>query len=546
MYTCHTQDRSLYKMKSGFEKGLLKALLNESDEIIKNINYKQNMPKKEILAQFKKRGFTFTEKEILEDYKKTYSINQTYLYYIKEKYQVSFDKLDDEYNRFNSDMIFYLLKRIIEENFVIDELPDPLYISETAQELYDGNDSKSTKIEKTYAIIKRALAFGKRNNKKKLYESFIQEGFDIAYFLELIYATLPSCKFKMDVIKRHMDILDELSKQYSESITEILSLKTHVLAAIVRTNDEVEIETYKNKLLKEYPKAPYQIYCAIISHLDANKNKQLCETYYTQCTSYKILNKDERRYSHTIHSRYDKFIHKTANVTKNASDKQQSYSSNTTHSKILLDEKVIVTYIKACVNLYGIVSEQEAIDIIYHYEHVKITRKELRKVFLKNFTNRTIVRNIHNMFYQSQIYDKDDVLLFYKDYKDKDFYLPEKREFLKYKSSQYYERTDDLEALSTYLLEHVKSKYSNFIHHILTNVVFSYQSSFDMSEIIEHIQSLDDGNYFNSIDHLNALLPYLIKIQNSTRLHSNRGFTPNESFQKNAIEKSQYIKTPFN
>lgn len=159
---------------------------------------------------------------------------------------------------------------------------------------------------------------------------------------------------------------------------------------------------------------------------------------------------------------------------------------------------------------------------------------------------REITPNDFEDFFLSTM-EKSPYRMLQMDAAEKPFYLPDKKEFLRYADEYYYETTPAEKELRRYINKKYRSNFAqvartvgistdecidDFLEELHDEVTDVGKCSFErdpqeLAEFIFHTMEGYDITY-NSIDAANELLGYAMKIANSVRLWSNHGNTPME------------------
>lgn len=210
-------------------------------------------------------------------------------------------------------------------------------------------------------------------------------------------------------------------------------------------------------------------------------------------------------------------------------------------SEYKVDAKLLKQYFQAFANLYGICTLQKAMQIINRQNPEQKLTKEQILGFVDNYVGEWRIVS-PDMVYSNvpvttpmhrEIVNK--VLIYYNDYdgyaavrshqSNKDYYIPEKWELLKYAQKEYYEET----------------QYTAAMAHLLDKKFHVSDWQRKLLEIILNLR-LDNYNIQNFIDTLDAEIPgfdiaqdaidVYTKLHNNTRLMANRGYTPDELSRK--------------
>lgn len=198
-----------------------------------------------------------------------------------------------------------------------------------------------------------------------------------------------------------------------------------------------------------------------------------------------------------------------------------------------MTDKKIVSYARAACNLYGIIHLRNLIQILKHYENESFTRTQLDVVMQKNISEHMIISYKNGFLFQKDVFEYlEDGIEMYKSEEQKPYYLPEKKEFLKYVSSCYYEKTTYTEKLSLYLHKKAKrSEYSyigidEYLKITMEQVMLAIQSNHDMATVMQSLLEFDID--INNQEELQEFGDILMEVFNHTRMIINHGHTPYE------------------
>lgn len=113
-----------------------------------------------------------------------------------------------------------------------------------------------------------------------------------------------------------------------------------------------------------------------------------------------------------------------------------------------------------------------------------------------------------------------------REQEDKPFYIPEKDILLKYQDNLYFEETKEYLALGAFLRERLKLKRADDVLDDLQ--MAAHMEDRDPQSVIWSVERLAGRGCFSSPDQIDAFFKYYFDMCNHTRLHANRGFTPDE------------------
>ena len=197
---------------------------------------------------------------------------------------------------------------------------------------------------------------------------------------------------------------------------------------------------------------------------------------------------------------------------------------------------ILNNYAIAAVSLYGVISKEDFVELFNSQNNRKIDILDVSTIL-----ESSIYTDSEYCFWDEYIVDasfEDDnfsnvkVLLALR--KGKSRYSPSKEELLNYSDPDFYERTSQINALESHLLELIpdRNEVLDIIDgiHDLTISEARFQTVFDLLD--------SHGVVFESTEKVNKTIKYIIDVQNNTRLWSNFGYTPNElSKLKNLLLK---------
>lgn len=187
---------------------------------------------------------------------------------------------------------------------------------------------------------------------------------------------------------------------------------------------------------------------------------------------------------------------------------------------------MIIDYIIALVNLYGIVHKDMIIEIYNMQNHDKVDKE----------TMQTIMKDKGQYLTENYVHIKDDyfvnmVIMALNTFdtelkvkKNKPYYIPEKQELLKYKSLGYFQVTEEYEILLSFLKKMFwrKAKAEDVCREIQINCQ-SFKGMENMPLLFQ-----DKRIRFKSSKQLDELMLLIKDLADNTRVWQNNGFTPNE------------------
>ncbi|HHY81647.1 MAG TPA: hypothetical protein GX505_03080 [Clostridiales bacterium] len=202
--------------------------------------------------------------------------------------------------------------------------------------------------------------------------------------------------------------------------------------------------------------------------------------------------------------------------------------------------KLLDSYARAAVNLYGVISRKDFVDIFNKHNSYKTTEEEiyilLLPLVLKDrwycFYKEYIV---HYLFFDS--FNHADYLL--KQQTDKPRYIPEKEEFLKY-INENYEDNDYWWNVRRFMFDVFGYSKNTLVGYEEIRSYITYGDGISELSFI-----LDSHNFiFDSEKQLQEFLTLIMNAKNNTRIWENKGHTPAEMHRILSKRNENIVKFP--
>ncbi|SFT22162.1 YecA family protein [Paenibacillus sp. BC26] len=203
--------------------------------------------------------------------------------------------------------------------------------------------------------------------------------------------------------------------------------------------------------------------------------------------------------------------------------------------------QLVLRYMEAAANLYGIIPMTKLIAIINDQNGINITEEKLLDIRL-SVSDKVLTWDIQRGFLFSDSLDGedlDDYEAFLENVKDKPYYIPAKEELLLYADIDYFEKTPQLEALKTYIMQDL-GKVEKLAEALVDDIQLACAMEEPLSVIMEEF---DQRKIRLNKKQLKEVAPLIINVHNHTRMWSNRGFTPDELSPKRA-QDSNVVQFP--
>lgn len=199
-------------------------------------------------------------------------------------------------------------------------------------------------------------------------------------------------------------------------------------------------------------------------------------------------------------------------------------------------------YAMACMNLYGIISQDDFVALFNSQNEKKTTIDEVFSSLLYHvavdagycFWEDYIVCDI----FEEDEFDGAQNLL--QQIQDKPRYIPQKEELLKYADEYYFERTKHVAALEKVLIQKTGIS-TKRAADIATELCLMCRDDAPLSELLQSVAG-QIGEFTETS--LNQIADALVSLKNNSRIWVNNGHTPEEilgMFKRGPVRKTQKV-----
>lgn len=192
---------------------------------------------------------------------------------------------------------------------------------------------------------------------------------------------------------------------------------------------------------------------------------------------------------------------------------------------------LIQEYIIALTNLYGVVSKEKILEIYNEQNEEPLTLKVLES-FLDKKKDELIeafAYPIGRYVVHQAIWFTESLEEMLNEKRGKPYYIPEKKELLKYVDGNYFEKTKEYLALLTFVQRHFLEDLEE-AEELCNEIHGLKQMQVRVQEIFETLNRKNIS--FENDEQLNEFVMIVSKMANNIRIWENNGFTPNEMFNK--------------
>lgn len=193
---------------------------------------------------------------------------------------------------------------------------------------------------------------------------------------------------------------------------------------------------------------------------------------------------------------------------------------------------LVFDYSVALTQLYGLVHKEKVVEIYNMQNNDKVNLTEIEKVMSekRQELKRYFVYIDGEYFVQEAIMEFDEMDLHLEQQVGKPYYIPNKRELLKYKDEEYFERTKESREMYAFIKKHIKPGSINSVQDIFRDMVGDCQIEMSVPDILNDLTRL--GVELPTEQEVGEAMDLIVNLANNTRLWSNKGHTPNEIFEQ--------------
>ena len=189
----------------------------------------------------------------------------------------------------------------------------------------------------------------------------------------------------------------------------------------------------------------------------------------------------------------------------------------------------VADYIVALTNLYGLVHKEKVLEI-YNQQNEEKVSIETIEAYLETGIPWEFVYTHGNYFVHEAIYALDSFEEELALRRGKPYYVPEKKELLRYTDPLYFEKTKEHYTLLAYIKKNFfpddPAEAEDFAREVVTISHIGFSAS-ELSDLFDFYEIV-----FSDLDQANECLRLITNVANTTRLWENNGHTPREIVEK--------------
>lgn len=192
----------------------------------------------------------------------------------------------------------------------------------------------------------------------------------------------------------------------------------------------------------------------------------------------------------------------------------------------------LTQYIIALSNLYGMVHRDKILEIYNSQNEDQVIIADIEELLsspsaeLKD----AFIYPHQDYFVHETILVNDDFEPMLKKKGEKPYYVPNKKELLKYIGEGYFEKNKQYTALLNYVKKNFFKGDMEKAEWLCEDIHGMCQFGADMQTILDAFNNRDIS--FNDMDQVNEVMQIVMDLSNNIRIWENNGYTPHEIFEK--------------
>ncbi|GIP36043.1 YecA family protein [Paenibacillus sp. J2TS4] len=206
---------------------------------------------------------------------------------------------------------------------------------------------------------------------------------------------------------------------------------------------------------------------------------------------------------------------------------QEAY--NKVHPEAFLYKReryeAVLQYCLAAVNLYGYVEIKRLFELYIEQNQDPLKEEEFKGIIFFHLARPQTFWMEQGYLISDYFGHFDDLKEFMNRARHKTFYTPDRKTFLKYADSDYYEMTPQLNKLKDFIMKNL-SRDRELVEYLVDDIQLACSMEEPLQSIIYEFERRNI--IFDDVEQVKRLIPLITDVYNHTRLWSNRGHTPAE------------------
>ena len=189
-------------------------------------------------------------------------------------------------------------------------------------------------------------------------------------------------------------------------------------------------------------------------------------------------------------------------------------------------------YIVALTNLYGVVHKDKVIEI-YNMQNKEKLIKNLLDAFAEKFSTELEKQYVYTI---EDYFVLQDILLYPMEFerhlrlkKDKPYYIPKKKELMKYKDEYYTDAQKEYRKMFTFIKNNYFKEIPEKAEQICSEIIISSKCNVRLEQVFKIIN--ENGIFINNKRDFQKLSGVILNFIMNSRRCENNGFTQNEMIE---------------
>ena len=211
--------------------------------------------------------------------------------------------------------------------------------------------------------------------------------------------------------------------------------------------------------------------------------------------------------------------------------------------KVLKENQLIYKYILSFTNLYGIFNKELLIAVYNSQNKGELTLEGL-EVILDMYLSRQQLFYENDEFIVDEYFDDDnldEMEQILENAEELTYYIPDRKDLLKYADSSYFEMTPQLITLKDFITNNMSIN-EEFAGYLVDDIQMICSMDYSLQDIVYEFERRKI--YFESMDQFNLVVPLIEDVYRSVRTWSNLGHTYEEIYKITGKQAPKLFSEP--
>ncbi len=211
--------------------------------------------------------------------------------------------------------------------------------------------------------------------------------------------------------------------------------------------------------------------------------------------------------------------------------------------KVLKENQLIYKYILSFTNLYGIFNKELLIAVYNSQNKGELTLEGL-EVILDMYLSRQQLFYENDEFIVDEYFDDDnldEMEQILENAEELTYYIPDRKNLLKYADSSYFEMTPQLRTLKDFITNNMSAN-EEFAGYLVDDIQMICSMDYSLQDIVYEFERRKI--YFESMDQFNLIVPLIEDVYRNVRTWSNLGHTYEEIYKITGKQAPKLFSEP--